>query len=247
MAHLEWEEGIGNGGRKRADESSAALMEELQDLGCGDSAVLDGVHAVFKSHAHALGALNVGSNNLAQAMRLIASGFDQLRGHAESTGLTLGRGVHHASRNHELDDVGARLDGASHVGRSLLGGRRLSRKGSGEVAARHRDARVSCDNARTSNLARLHRVAHAPVDVKQATHGAQRGDAALELSRSVLLRHRIKEMLDQAILAQLVHKALVVHRLGIGLGSLAFACQVHMHVYEARHDVTARQVDANAA
>ena len=29
MAHLEWEEGIGNGGRKRADESGATLVEEL--------------------------------------------------------------------------------------------------------------------------------------------------------------------------------------------------------------------------
>ena len=115
------------------------------------------------------------------------------------------------------------------------------------MATRHRNARISCDDARSSNLASLYRVAHAPVDVKQATHGAQRGDAALELGGGILLRHLIKEVLDQAILAQLVHKALVVHGLGIGLGSLAFACQVHMHVDQARHDVTARQVDANAA
>ena len=226
---------------------AGASVEDLQDLGRGDGAVLDGVHAILEGHAHALGALNVGGNDLAQAMRLIASGLDQLRGHAKSTWLTFGRGVHHASRNHELDDVGTRFDGAAHVGRGLLGGRRLSRKRPGEVAARHRNARISCDDARPSNLASLYRVAHAPVDVKQATHGAQRGDAALELGGGILLRHLIKEVLDQAILAQLVHKALVVHGLGIGLGSLAFACQVHMHVDQARHDVTARQVDANAA
>ena len=54
-------------------------------------------------------------------------------------------------------------------------------------------------------------------------------------------------MLGQAILAQLVHKALVVHGLCVGLGSLARACQVHVHVDEARHDVAASQVDANTA
>ena len=209
--------------------------------------MLDGVHAILEGHAHALGALNVGGNDLALAMRLIASGLDQLRGHAKSTGLALGRGVHHASRNHELDDVSTRLDGAAHVGRGLLGGRRLSRKRPGEVAARHRNARVSCDDARASNLAGLHCVAYAPVDVEQTAHGAQRGDAALELGGGILLRHLIKEMLNQAILAQLVHKTLVVHGLCVGLGSLARACQVHVHVDEAGHDVAASQVDANAA
>lgn len=84
----------------------------------------------------------------------------------------------------------------------------------------------------------------ARVEVAQATDCAYGGDAAVQLQTCVLRNKAVGDGSRETACHDLLYQRLVIALLLLGF---AVACQVHMHVYEAREQIGALEIKGLAA
>ena len=201
--------------------------------------MLDGVHAVFQRHLHALGRFGVGSHGIAQPVGFITDSPDHLRLHLQLAGGALLGGIHHAARDHQLDQVHPLFTGPAELGQrfGIVVGRHCHR--ACHVSAGHRDALVGGKDAGSQDLPLCRVVPAAGIEICQTAHGADGGHAAQQFQLGVTAHQPVSHRPGQAIAQDPAHQCGVIPGLCAGF---AVACQMDMQVDEARHQVTALKV-----
>ena len=172
---------VGQGRRDRCAEKRGARLEQADHLVIRLCAVLDGVNAVFKRDAHALGALDVGGDHKPALVRLVASCLDIFGRHFQHARLALDFCVQHAAGYHELDQI--RLifcDLRDEISRLFRALGDISERAS-HVPVRDGDRHISREYSRTDRLPGVYIVADARIGIFNAADRSDGCNAAVEL------------------------------------------------------------------
>ena len=231
--------GIRHRGGERCYLCRAALAEKAQNFLVRLRAVLDRIHAVFERHAHALGTFDMRRNGQAEPVRLAARRADVLRRHFQLARLALFLCIQHAAGDHELDEIGFSLRDLSHVLRGLRGARRLVSERARHMPAGDGNGHVRGENAGPVALTRGDAAAQTRIDVRDAADGADRRNAAQKLRFGVALAHgecnAPRERHGRHEFYELAGIALLFGAAARG--------QMNVQVDEARHEISAFQID----
>ena len=134
----------GKRGRDRAGErglpTDAVFLEQRDELGREVRAVLDGVDARFKPHAHAFCALDVGCGRHAELVRLVDRRCGDFGRHAQNSRLAFLLRIEDASGDEQLHEVAFAREAVTDDLARLLGGLSDVGKQPRAVAVRYRDA-----------------------------------------------------------------------------------------------------------
>ena len=228
-------------GRERHAQERAPLVKQTQNFLVRLCAVLDGVHAVFQRHAHALGRLGVRCHGVAERVRPLAHGAHHLGRHLQLTGhAALGR-VHDAAGDHQFHKVGALRVHGVHLRQRLVDRPGSDGDGTSHVPTGHGDALVGGQDARADAAADCNFVAQARVERAQPADGADRRHAAEQLVARKTAHHAVGHRARDGIGEDAAHELFVVALLFL---DLAAAGQMHVHVDEAGQQIAPAQVDA---
>ena len=230
---------IGQRGRERRDLERALLLVERGDRRVRLRAVLDGIHAVFQRHTHALGAFDVRGDLHAKRVRLIAGRLHQRGLHPQHARLADDLGVEHAAGDHELDEVRLLRRDPLHISRGLL--RRLCfvGKGAGHVPARHGDRHIGRHHARAEDLSLRGQVADDRVEVRHAADRADGRHAAEKLRLRVALAQLHADAARERVGGDELHELLRVARLFL---RLAGGGQMNVQIDQPRQHILSAEV-----
>ena len=175
----------GKRGRDRAGErgasSDAVFLEQRDELGREVRAVLDGVDARLKPHAHALGALDVGCGRHAELVRFVDRRRSDFGRHAQNARLAFLLRIEDASGDEQLHEVAFAREAVADDLARLLGGLSDVGEQPRAVAVWHRDADARSEQTRPLVLPCVDRVAHVYVGKARVAHRAHGGHATREL------------------------------------------------------------------
>ena len=184
------------------------------------------------------------SNDKAQPVRLVANRAHHIRLHLELARRTLFFGIKDAAGNHELDKIDTLQPGSLNLRKRLWNATCRDGNRTGHVTSRHRYAHIGSKNARSLQLSRRGVITHARVEVTQAAYCSYGGDAAVQLHARVFGDKAVGDGSRKTIRHNFPYQRLVITLLLLGF---AVACQMHMHVYEARKEIGALEVKGLAS
>ena len=203
--------------------------------------MLNRVHAALKRNAHALAALGVGRDVVAQCVRTVAHGLRLLERHLDLARLTAHLRVHHAAGDADLDIIHAvrRVAvGEPHQLRRIVG-RNAERAVA--MAADAGDGGAWHDQPRSGQLAGVDAVADADVGIEEVAGAADGGHARVQRRGDMTAHHGINDRPPGLRPGKgddgLLRAAPAEH-----LAGLAGAEQMRVQVHQTGHQVFALQI-----
>ena len=188
--------------------------------------------------------LDVGRNAVSRGVCPVADGLDHLRRHLHFTRDALFLRVHHATRDHQLDEVDAlRLCGIQ-LRERLRNRVRGHGDRPGHMSARDGDPLVGGQDPRPYAAARRDLISQPRVKIDKTADRADGRDAAHQLCPGKAADHLIGDLPRQRRGEDRADQLFVVPLLFL---RLAAACKMDMHVDQARHQIPALQVDDGIA
>ena len=111
-------------------------------------------------------------------MRFFTDCLSHLRRHLQLARNALFLGIHHAARDHQLDDIDLFLLGFCHMCDCFLDTARRNRDRACHVSARHRDSLIRRKDSRSGLLSCLDLIAQLRVKRSDSSDRPDRGHAA---------------------------------------------------------------------
>ena len=230
---------IGKRRRKGRYERRVLLFEERDYFVIRLCAMLDGVDAVFKRNAHALGTLDMGGDYKSALVRLVASRLDILGGHLQHAGLALDLCIKHAAGYHELYQIRLILGNLRDEVSRLLCALGDIGKRTRHVSVRDGDSHVSREYSRTDGFSGVYIIADARIGVFNSADGSDGCNAAVELHLSRAAADSLDYLAEKIVARHDFDKLL---RVGFLLLRLSARGKMDMHIDKAGHYVLSAEV-----